>query len=162
MVIRDYLSRKCWYYIAGAIIHLACAYASGWTNHISLIGVIGGSAFILMFELMRGGNATARTLLSLPVTSDQLARAWRLVALTLPIVLFFLILAVGSLLSLMAGGKLVSLERFIILAVTQTGMIGTAYFALTGMPVQPAPGGGFAQGLSNAFFGLLWGFSAQH
>ena len=158
-IIRDYLGRKYWYYIAGAIIHFACVYATGWTDHISLIGVLGGSAFILMFELMRGGNATARTLLSLPVTAGQLARAWRFVALTLPVVLYLLILLIGSFISLKMGGKLVNLERIIILAITQTGMIGTAFFALTGMPVQPAAGGGFAKGLSNAFFGLLWGFS---
>ncbi|MGI9240497.1 MAG: hypothetical protein ACR2RV_06830 [Verrucomicrobiales bacterium] len=158
-IIRDYLGRKYWYYLAGAIIHLACAYATGWTNHVSLIGAIGGSAFILMFELMRGGNATARTLLSLPVTPSQLARAWRFVALTLPIILYFVVLLVGSLLSLKMGGNLVNIERFIILAVTQTGMIGTAFFALTGIPAQPSQGVGFAQGLRNAFFGMLWGFS---
>ena len=158
-IIRDYLGRKYWYYLAGAIIHLSCIYAAGWTNHVSLIGAIGGSAFILIFELMRGGNATARTLLSLPVTATQLARSWRFVALTLPIILYFVILTVASLISWRMGGKLVNLERYVILAVTQTGMIGTAFFALTGIPAQPSPGAGFAQGLSNAFFGVLWGMS---
>ena len=122
------------------------------------VGVLGGSAFLLMFEFMRGGGA--RTLLSLPVTSKDVARAWRFVALEFPSALFLVALGISMLLSwLFEPTWLLNFERFLILGLFQTLLLGTVFFGLTGIPVAPADQRGVKDQIRGAFYGLLWGFS---
>ena len=95
-IIRDYLTRMRWYFGGGFIFHLAAMSACWWLGNPILLGIYGGSAIILMCELQHGGNTTTRTMLSLPVTADQLARCWRWVGLEFPVILFLLTLLLSA------------------------------------------------------------------
>ena len=160
LIVRDYLKRKRAYFIGGALVHLVAIIIACFSNHTTLIGVIGGSAFVLAIELIRGGGSgMARTLLSLPVTKKQLARSWRFVALELPIVLNFCVLIIGVVVGTLFGGSHMTVERFLIIALLQTGMLGTAFFALTGMQTAPIANVDLAQRARDTFFAIVWGFS---
>ncbi|MGJ8695562.1 MAG: hypothetical protein ACSHYF_04545 [Verrucomicrobiaceae bacterium] len=159
LVIRDYLLRYKWCYLAGVILHFVIAIALTHGAEVPLIGMIASSGFLLGMDLMRGGNSSARTLLALPLTAPQLARAWRYVAFTMPVVLYFIVLTLGVLTGLATGGRDLSLAEFGMFAFLQTGMLGLFFFALTGLQTQPSPGAPLLEKATNLFFGLLWGFS---
>ncbi len=158
-IIRDYLTRKRWYSLAGLLIHLVATTSCWWTGTPVLLGVFGGSAFILMFELQSAGNATTRTMLSLPVTANQLARCWRLVALDLPVVLFLIPLAVGAAIGAAYRAPYLTGEFFGLIALAQSLFLGIFYFVLTGLPGVPRTGASFWRRAQDIFFGLLWGLS---
>ena len=159
LIIRDYLTRKRWYFAVGFIIHLVAMTGCWWMGAPLMFGIYGGSAFILMFELQRGGNATTRTMLSLPVTADQLARCWRFVALAFPVVLFLIALLLSTGIGAAFGARRLTAEFFFLIAICQTLFLGTSYFALTGMPGQPGTGASIWQRVQDTFFGIIWGLS---
>ena len=47
MIIRDYLTRKRWYFAGGFIIHLIAMTGCWWMGTPIFLGIFGGSAFIL-------------------------------------------------------------------------------------------------------------------
>ncbi len=159
MIIRDYLTRKRWYLIGGFILHLIAMTGCWWGGKAIIMGIYGGSAFILMFELQRGGNAITRTMLSLPVTADQLARCWRFVALTFPVLLFLIALVLSAWIGMMFGARNLTTEFFLLVAIGQTLFLGFSYFALTGIPGQPGTGATIWQQFMDIFFGLIWSLS---
>ena len=159
MIIRDYLTRKRWYLIAGFIIHLIAMTGCWWMGTPIFLGIFGGSAFILMSELQRGGNAVTRTMLSLPVTAAQLGRCWRFVGLSFPVVLFLIALLLSAVIGAALGARYLTTEFFFLIAISQTLFLGLTYFALTGMPGQPRTGASIWQRFQDIFFGLIWGFS---
>ena len=158
-IIRDYLTRMRWYFAGGFIIHLAAMTGCWWMGRPIMLGIYGGSAIILMFELQRGGNATTRTMLSLPVTADQLARCWRWVGLEFPVILFLLTLLLGAAFGTAFGAPHLTAEFLLLVAISQTLTLGVLYFALTGVPGQPRPGASLWQRAQDVFFGLIWGLS---
>ena len=160
LVIRDYLHRKRWYYIVSALLHFVITLTSSFAEVTPLIAILGGSAFLLSFDLMRGGgSAVARTMLSLPVTKKQLARSWRFVALEFPVALYLAVLVLASLISLLIPKNETSIDSFILIALGQTGMLGVMFFALTGVPAAAGTARGFAQRTNEIFFGIVWGAS---
>ncbi|MBC8126418.1 MAG: hypothetical protein H8M99_04625 [Gloeobacteraceae cyanobacterium ES-bin-144] len=159
MIVRDYLERIRWYYIGGFILHWFAMSVCWWMGKPVLIGVIGGSALVLMFELIRGGNAATRTMLSLPMTADQLARCWRFVALEFPALLFLVPLLLGALIGAVFGAPFLNAEFLLLIAIGQTLCLGVIFFALTGIPGQPRTNATLWQRTRDLFFGMLWGLS---
>lgn len=159
MIIRDYLSRKRWYFATGFIIHLVAMTGCWWMGAPMFLGIYGGSAIILMFELQRGGNATARTMLSLPVTAEQLARCWRFVGLGLPVALFLIPLLLGALIGAAFDAPHLTTEFLLLAAISQTLCLGVLFFALTGVPGQPRPGATLRQRVVDMVYGIIWGGS---
>lgn len=159
MIVRDYLTRKRWYYLGGFAIHLIAMTGCMWMEKPMMFGIFGGSAFILMMELNRGGNATTRTMLSLPVSAAQLARCWRFVALEFSAVFFLAALLLAAAIGTVFHAPRLSAELLLLLAIGQTLLLGMFYFALTGIPGQPRTGATFAQHARDAFFGAIWGLS---
>lgn len=150
-IIVDYLSRKRWFYICGAIFHLSAFCV----KELSLLGIMGGGALVLAGELRQNGGNTARTLLALPLASKQLANSWRFVALILPIVLYFLVLILANAIRPALGATSMSFERFVIIALIQTGIIGTMFFALAGIQNQAIPITELAHRVQLCLSGLL-------
>lgn len=159
MIIRDYLRRKCWYFATGFIVHSIAMTGCWWIGKPILLGLYGGGALILMFEMQCGGNATARTMLSLPVTAAQLARCWRFVGLEFPVVVFLVALLLGAVFGVALGAPLLTMEFLLIIAITQTLGLGILFFALTGVPGQPRPGATLWQRLVDIMYGMIWGGS---
>ncbi|MEY3898296.1 MAG: hypothetical protein RLZZ214_3817, partial [Verrucomicrobiota bacterium] len=159
MIIRDYLTRKRWYFVIGFIIHLIAMTGCWWMGAPMFLGIYGGSSIILMFELQRGGNATARTLLSLPVTAAQLARCWRFVGLEFPVALFLIPLLLGSLIGAAFGAPHLTAEFLLLTAVSQTLFLGILFFALTGVPGHPRSGATLRQRVIDGVFAIIWGGS---
>lgn len=159
MIIRDYLTRKRWYFATGFLIHLIAMTGCWWMGTPIFLGIYGGCAIILMFELQRGGNATARTMLSLPVTAAQLARCWRFVGLEFPVVLFLIPLLLGAVIGAAFGAPHFTAEFLLLVAISQTLSLGILFFALTGVPGQPRPGATLWQRMVDIIYGLLWGGS---
>ncbi|MFT5467430.1 MAG: hypothetical protein ACI8UO_002534 [Verrucomicrobiales bacterium] len=155
----DYLWRWKWAFLIGVVTHFVAMIVGCQPGFQAVpIGVIAGSAMLLLFELNRGGGA--RTLLSLPVTSKQLARVWRFTTFEFPTSLFLVVLGLSMLVSwLIKPTHLHSFDRFFIIAVFQTGMIGTIFFGFTGMPTGPADHRRFRDKARAGLYGLLWGFS---
>lgn len=158
-IISDYLTRRRWYFAAGFIIHLILMTACWWVGKPVMLGIYGGSAIILAFELQCGGHATTRTMLSLPVTADQLARCWRFVGFGLPVVLFLIPLVLGAAIGAAYGAPYLTAEFFFLIVISQTLFLGICYFALTGVPGQPGTGATPWQRTQDGFFTLLWVFS---
>lgn len=158
-IIRDYLTRKRWYFIAGFIIHVVAMTGCWWMAIPMMFGIYGGSAIILMFELQRGGNATARTMLSLPVTAAQLARCWRFVGLEFPVALFLIPLLLGALIGASFDAPNLTAEFLLLTAISQTLCLGILYFALTGVTGQPRPGATLRQRAVDVICGIIWGGS---
>ena len=161
----DYLRRWAWVYVLGFVCHLgAMALAFVKWDVTVIAAVFAGSAFVLMAETnrMRG----SRTLLSLPMTSGDVARVWRFVALEFPVLwyLFALLLAAGLVAAFgpeyAAGSEQppVTLGRFALLFWLQTVALGVVFFLCTGMQL-----GGQGHNVSawrtfrDGLFGLLWG-----
>jgi len=122
-IARDYLKRKRWYYGIGFVVQvIAAAAAFGSKNAPPIpIGVLGGSAFVLLFDMIRGGGTgTGRTLLSMPVTAQQVARVWRYVTIQFPAMIFLGALVIGFVLALFFGDIRPTLDLFVIFAVLQT------------------------------------------
>lgn len=159
MIIRDYLTRKRWYFATGFILHLAAMIGCWWMGVPIFLGIYGGCAILLMFELQRGGNATARTMLSLPMTAAQLARCWRFVGLEFPVILFLIPLLLGAGIGAALGAPHLTAEFLLIIAISQTLCLGILFFALTGLPGLPRPGATLWQRLIDIIHGMLWGGS---
>ncbi len=158
-IIDDYLTRRRSYIAFGFIIHLILTTASWWLGKTVVIGLFGGSSLILMFELQRNGSAITRTMLSLPMTADQLARSWRFVAFTFPVILFLIALLLGAVIGLVFGARYLTTEFFFLTAISQTLFLGVLYFILTGLPGQSKTGASIWQHFKNFVFNLLWGLS---
>jgi hypothetical protein len=156
LIIRDYLMRRRWYFIAGFVINLIGMTGCWWVGKPFMLGIYGGSALILAFEL--NGNATTRTMLSLPVTAHQLARCWRFVGLEFPVVLFLIPLLLGTAIGAARKAPYLTLEFFLLIVIAQTLLLGILYCALTGVPVPGLPNTVTTiwQRAQNIFFGLLW------
>ena len=148
-----------WYFAGGFIIHLAAMTGCWWMGRPIMLGIYGGSAIILMFELQRGGNATTRTMLSLPVTADQLARCWRFVGLGFPVVLFLIPLLLGALIGASFAAPHLTAEFLLMTAISQTLGLGVLFFTLTGVPGQPRPGATLWQRGVDIVYGMIWGGS---
>ena len=159
MIIRDYLTRKRWYFIAGFIIHLIAMTGCWWMGTPMFLGIYGGSAFILMFELQRGGNATARTMLSLPVTADQLARCWRFVGLGFPVALFLIPLLLGALIGAAFGAPLPHRGVLFPNRHQPDLVFGHSPFRAHGSAGATEIGCHIRQRLQDVIFGLIWGGS---
>ena len=159
MIIRDYLTRKRWYFATGFIIHLAAMTGCWWMGTPIFFGIYGGCAIVLMFELQRGGNATARTMLSLPVTATQLARCWRFVGLEFPVILFLIPLLLGAMIGAAFGAPRLAAEFLLLIAINQTLCLGILFFALTGVPGQARQGATLWQRLVDNIYGMIWGGS---
>lgn len=159
MIVRDYLMRKRWYYLGGFVIHLVAMTGCFWGGKPMMFGIFGGNALILMRELNRGGNATTRTILSLPVAADQLARCWRFVALEFPAVFFLAALLLAAAIGAAFHAPRLTAELLLLLAVAQTLLLGMLYFTLTGLPGQPRTGATIGQHVRDVFFGAIWGLS---
>ena len=158
-IIRDYLTRMRWYFAGGFIFHLAAMTGCWWMGVPIFVGIYGGCAIILMFELQRGGNATARTMLSLPVTAAQLARCWRFVGLEFPVILFLIPLLLGAVIGAALGAPHLTAEFLLLVAINQTLCLGILFFALTGVPGQPRQGATFWRRLVDIIYGMIWGGS---
>ena len=156
LIISDYLLRKRWYFGIGFLIHLIAMTGCWWMGRPVMFGIFCGSAFVLLLELQRGGNATTRTMLSLPVTADQLARCWRFVGLEFPVVLFLIPLLLGAAIGAVYRAPYLTAEFFFLTAIAQTLFFGICYFALTGVPGQPGTGATLWQRTQDGLFMLLW------
>lgn len=159
-LVTDYLWRWKWVFFASFVLHMACS-AVGWhTGYANPVFVLSGSAFLLQFEWARGGQATARTLLALPLTPRAVARAWRFVGLEFPALLFGISLALSfPLAEIFHASKLPSSERFVMVTLLQTLLLGTIFFAFTALPRGQGELQTWYQRLQGATTGLLWGFS---
>jgi hypothetical protein len=157
----NYLKRKRWYYGVGFVLHALMT--AGATTQKGMpavpVAIFAGSAFLLMFDMMRGGNMPGRTLLSMPMTTKQLGRAWRFVAYGFPVVFFLGAVLLGVILAGIFGRGQLMMEKVAILALFQSLFLGVIFFALSGMPSQPGGRKTMSEKVSNAFFGLIWGFS---
>lgn len=165
-VVLDYLRRWSWAYLLGFVCHVA-AMSLAWIRPDSVVpaSVFAGSAFVLMWESKRSRGS--RTLLSLPLTSRELARAWRFVALEFPALWYLLALIVSAVIvaffgpekTVIAGQPMLTTERFLILTWLQTVTLGTVFFGVTGIQVNGAAQHGWNARLKGAFYGLVGGFT---
>ncbi len=157
LVIRDYLGRKKWYYLTGLLIHTACMLACWWSRPAMFIGLMMCSAVLLFNEISRGGNAMTRTLLSLPLNARQLGRCWRFATFTLPALAGLAIVCVGALAAAWFHAPFLTVTRFMAIVAAETLLLGTLFFALTGMPARTGGTVSPGQQVINGFFTLLWG-----
>lgn len=159
-IVQDYLWRWKWIYLSGFVIHCV-AMIPAWQKEdvVISVGVLAGSAFLLMIDFMRSGGG-ARTLLALPTTAKDVARAWRFVALEFPCLIFIVGLAISAGISAMFKPTwLLNFERFTIITIFQSSLLGIVFFGLTGIPASQADQRTLGDQLRGGFFGLLWGFS---
>ncbi len=160
-IIRDYLQRNWWVYGLAFLLYFVTLLAFGAESFgIYPATVIGGSAMVLSFDLNRRGGTLTRTLLVLPLKIGDVARAWRFVGLVFPVLVFLGILAFGTfgLLTAPESGRAV-LERVFIGATTQTLLLGTIFFALTGVRTRSAENRSVAFQVRATIFGMIWGLS---
>ncbi len=160
----DYLKRKWWIFTLAAIFHF-CFTFTGWESGekkggvMMLMSIGGGSAFLLLFELMRGNGAIPRTLLSLPMRARDLARTWRFLGLEFPVLLFLGVLLLSALVPVVfEPGAGFPFQQFMVAAFVQTALLGTIFFALTGIPITHFPSSPM-DWAKQIFFGFLFGLS---
>ena len=166
LVVRDYLRRWAWAYLLGFACHVA-AMSLAWIepDSVVLASVFAGSAFILMWETTRSRGS--RTMLALPMSSRDLARVWRFVALDFPTLWYLLALVLSAVIiaifgpekSTVAGVPMLTAERFVILAWLQTVVLGMVFFGFTGIPVMGGCQPGLRAQVRGGLYGLVWGFS---
>ncbi|MGA2245717.1 MAG: hypothetical protein ABSH48_12015 [Verrucomicrobiota bacterium] len=96
----DYLRRKAWIFLFGAVLELALGWFGGcvggkthdlWMFQFQ-IGIFMG-VLLLSFDLQRG---LARAVAALPLTAGQIGRAWWLVSVAIPSVAFSALLWAGA------------------------------------------------------------------
>ena len=161
LIVKDYLNRKAWVYLGSWLGHLLVTMFMWQQQKVMVLALVaGGGAFLLMFELMQRGGSAPRTLLSLPVSAGQLAKSWRFVALEFPALIFFVALVIGAVLAKLSGiDQNLSWERFCIMALVQTLLLGVMFLALTGFHTGIQPAMTWQDRIRNYAASTLWGLS---
>ncbi len=156
-ILLDYLSRRAWVLGSLWMLHVLLTVVYCVTNQafFPAVALFGGS-LLLSFDIMQGGSGLPRTLLSLPVTEKQIGRAWRIAALELPALLYLGAQITGTLVALAMGIGNVTWQSFLILLLVQTLILGTHFFALTGLPSHQASWNASLTSFSRALATALW------
>ena len=157
LIIRDYLGRKKWYYLTGLLIHSGCMLGCWWSRTAMFIGLMMCSSVLLFYEINRGGNAMTRTLLSLPLNARQLGRSWRFATFVFPTLAGLVIVCLGAVAAAWFDAPYLTATRFLAIVVSETLLLGTLFYALTGIPAQQAGSVSPGQRVINGFFTILWG-----
>ena len=76
-----------------------------------------------------------------------------------PAVFFLLPLVLSAVIAAAFGAPRLGGEFFVLIAISQTLLLGTVYFSATGLPGQARTGASLLQHARYGFFGLLWGSS---
>jgi hypothetical protein len=159
-IILDHFRRWWWLCVAGMIGVglIAWGISMGGTQARSLsffpLGIWMG-AFLLSFDLQRGHT---RALLALPLTVRQIARGWWWASVGIPAAAIAAItLLVFTIISAFTGNWS-ALADSVIYCIANFFMLGTMFFALTGVPARPG-GGNWIERVRRTFFGALWGIS---
>ena len=114
------------------------------------IGMFMGT-FLLSVDMMRGHT---RSLVTLPVRLQQVARAWWWVSVGLPAAAIILVTTVEF--TLFYGRF--DWARFAVICLSNFLTLGASFYALTGLP-RGGYDGGWKTRARGYFFGALWGFS---
>ncbi len=155
LIIRDYLIRKRGYFIGGFVIHLIMMTWCWWSGTPIILGIIGGSAFILAFDQEGEAKGVKRTMQSLPITANQLARSWRFVALGFPLIFFMVALLLSTMIGAAFGASYLTMEFFLLIAISQTLSLGFCFYAMTGFSGPSLKGGTLWLRIQDIFFVVL-------
>jgi hypothetical protein len=159
-IMLDHFRRWWWVCLLGGLGCQATAFTAFMTtknasagNMFPLIMFLG--PFLLSFDLMRGH---ARTLLSMPVTVPQIARAWWLVAVAIPALALAVMIAIAFVVLSIFSSTPPVMGNAVIYWLMNFLLLGTMFFALSGLPSKQNAASGRDR-VRGAIFGALWGIS---
>ncbi len=163
LIILDHFRRWWWGWLIGGLAYGfitmgICAPGGG--HKITGVFPLGFflGAFLLSMDLQRGHT---RALLALPVTPKQIGRAWWWVAVGLPVLILgavtALVIGAMSLIAALSHSKPILVEHGLNYWLTTALMLGTMFFALTGMTSRPVSALGWREQARRILFGILWG-----
>lgn len=148
----DYYRRWWWVVVVVGIMHVFMGWLTFQSDQVTFFFPSALFLGVLPFswDLLRGQT---RALLSMPVSSRELARAWWWTGVGLPA----LFLAFASLLAYGLAGGHAKVSVVVLSTLLSTLLPGSAFFALTQFPNRPPTT--IWQHIQSAFFGAIFGVS---
>ena len=165
LILRDYLRRWRWVWAIiliadGAILACECLATPQPGQFVSFfpIGMFMGA--VLLGIDFKGGAGGTRVILSLPVTAKELALTWWRATVLWPALALLLVNTLVFLAVALTEGVWDSFPVYLNHSLANLLLLGTLFFALTGLPANQCQlGTTLWAKLPAMFFSMMWGFT---